>query len=601
MKINSIRVSNILSFEHQDNIDQCQEIKFGDGLNIIIGPNGAGKSNFLEIVNQLFNNALFFGCQYVEDHIIAKKNNKPNVNLQETLKPTNRAHGLVKNHHSDTEKKQIQIDIGLSETDKDNLVFIQQNLEEITKLFKKYAVGHPQFPTSVTTEELKQINSVTLLFEDSGNTAKLANMTNQVNETITFVLLYLQNFNFLQYIILIANTEDGKNWKPLNNTFSMISSYRNYNALSQNFTVQQSENNAVAQIKTDMQNEKFLHAENKEPIVFTYVKHKIGYAFHNMLIEHGYDEKKDQAEEITEPTYVKINDILKKTLGLKLHVTKQHQNTLEYPFDFLDEKTGEKISIQELSGGEKGILHFILSIFGYDLENGVMIIDEPEIHIHPQMQQQYLEMMLESVQHMTMQIIAVTHSPEFVNSKTIDGCLRFYRDKDGYTKVLVPKLDNRERDLVRILDYTKATRVLFSNKVVLVEGDSDAYFYRFYYDQYKKNEDELPTLEFQYMMSKDYYSDWKKFFNDWQIETHFIRDKDDFGGTNSDIEKKYGEGIYILKKGKLEDYIGNKKSNKLENAIDFCKSRFNDWKDNPDYKEKIEELNQIFDKIVGKC
>jgi DNA repair exonuclease SbcCD ATPase subunit len=64
MQIKSIKISNILSFEYKDNIDDCEKISFDTGLNILIGPNGAGKSNFLEILNQIFKTTLFKQCVF---------------------------------------------------------------------------------------------------------------------------------------------------------------------------------------------------------------------------------------------------------------------------------------------------------------------------------------------------------------------------------------------------------------------------------------------------------------------------------------------------------------------------------------------------------
>lgn len=35
----------------------------------------------------------------------------------------------------------------------------------------------------------------------------------------------------------------------------------------------------------------------------------------------------------------------------------------------------------------------IFSIYGYDLEDGLMIIDEPELHLHPQLQKQFIQLL----------------------------------------------------------------------------------------------------------------------------------------------------------------------------------------------------------------
>ena len=51
MKIQELKISNILCFKHYENLDVCPAIKFKDSLNILIGTNGAGKSTALEVIN----------------------------------------------------------------------------------------------------------------------------------------------------------------------------------------------------------------------------------------------------------------------------------------------------------------------------------------------------------------------------------------------------------------------------------------------------------------------------------------------------------------------------------------------------------------------
>jgi len=127
MKINSIRISNILSFEHKSEIDESQQIKFADGLNVLIGPNGAGKSNFLEIINQLFNKSLFQPVTFTEEHLNKFHNTGVAVNLNRTLNVDRGQTDLVKNNSSSNNVKEIKIEIGINENDKKNLFFISPN------------------------------------------------------------------------------------------------------------------------------------------------------------------------------------------------------------------------------------------------------------------------------------------------------------------------------------------------------------------------------------------------------------------------------------------------------------------------------------------
>lgn len=596
MKINSIRISNILSFEHKDNIDNCEEIKFNDGLNILIGPNGSGKSNFLEIINILFKNSFLRNSTFTDDHIKEYHKTGAAISLNRTLELSRGSFSLLKNNKSTTNIKKIKIELGLTDSDKKNITFIQDHRNELKEILQKYSRNLIDFP-EVDNSELQTIESITLDFIDEGNTQVLANSTEFENEAERFVSLYLQNFNHLQNLILVANREESKDWPPLKDTFAIMSSYRNYDQISPSFKIEPKENAALSELKGKLIEQKLLHSEEKEPIVFSFLKHKIGYSFHKLVSKIGISEDHDPIEDFTDENFCKINKILEKNLDLNLHVKRLDINTLDYEFNFVDTKTGQNVKILELSAGEKGIIYFILSIFGFDLKNGVMIIDEPEIHIHPQLQELCLELLESTSNDLKLQFIIATHSPVFVNSRTMAGLQRFYL-KDRYTKTVISKRRNEEKDIIRFLDFTRATRILFTDKVILVEGDSDEYFFRFYFEYYLKNNSEIKKIDLMHIIGKDYYSDWKKFFDDWQIKTFFIRDKDDFGGSDTDIESKYNDGIFILKKGKLEDYIGQEHSNKLKNVVEFCKSKFESWKIVEENKSKLAELNLIFDKIT---
>lgn len=56
----------------------------------------------------------------------------------------------------------------------------------------------------------------------------------------------------------------------------------------------------------------------------------------------------------------------------------------------------------------KEIIH-LFSIYGFDLESGVMVIDEPELHLHPQIQEISRYNLIQLLNTFT--IIIATHSP----------------------------------------------------------------------------------------------------------------------------------------------------------------------------------------------
>lgn len=597
MKINSIRISNILSFQKFDDINNAPDIKFNDGLNIIIGPNGAGKSNFLEIINQIFNNVLLSSFNFNEQVIPQHKQNDE-VQLQNTIQIQNLNRDLPSNNRSDSNIKQVKIIVGLNENDKENLKFLRRNVEQLNTLSQTYSNSPFTFPNTVSDEDIEKINEIELFFENSNKTSFNVS-TSFSNPIEVFISIYLRMFNLIQYLIIINNKEKKSNWKPLKNTFAIISGYRNYNQIQPNQTVQ-NESSDLQQIKQKMIQETTKSSSNEEPVVFSYVRHKLVYDYHRLRVKIGTPDGFDPIDKFQNPIFYSLNKILQSTLRIKLHITRPDDYSLNYVMQFVDTKTGQPVNVTELSAGEKGIIHFIFSIHGYDLENGVMVIDEPEIHLHPQIQEKYIDILNEAIKDMKMQFIIATHSPILVNSKTIESVKRFYKNTDDFTEIIVSENTPKHHNLIKYLDYTKATHVIFSDHVILVEGESDAYAYQHYYENYKKRKKINKTLNFIHIVGVGAHNQWKKFFDDWKISSFFIRDLDNFAGGEEGIVKKYAENVFILKKGELEDYIGKIKSEKFHNAVDFCENRYEDWFENEDNADKIKELDEIFTMITSK-
>lgn len=83
----------------------------------------------------------------------------------------------------------------------------------------------------------------------------------------------------------------------------------------------------------------------------------------------------------------------------------------------------EPISIQNLSTGMKSfvILKMLLEK-GCLKEKDVLILDEPEIHLHPQWQIAYAELIVLLQKHFDLSVIVTTHSPYFVDAINLFSC-----------------------------------------------------------------------------------------------------------------------------------------------------------------------------------
>jgi len=124
----------------------------------------------------------------------------------------------------------------------------------------------------------------------------------------------------------------------------------------------------------------------------------------------NYPEKLKQSEFYTSLVFI-IKKYFNKTLSIK------YVNDL-ITFVLVDQ-FGQYITFAELSDGEQSLLSMIFTMYGYDLKQGMVIVDEPEIHFHPQMQRSFSRMIEKINQNIGTQFIISTYSPLFINESNI--------------------------------------------------------------------------------------------------------------------------------------------------------------------------------------
>lgn len=616
MRVNYLQLSNILSFKYEEDINSAFKIEFDPDLNIIIGGNGSGKSTALEAMNFVFTRVLFKCCEFDEYSF-----KRSIVDRKYALKVDDRSNHtsglrLQPNWDSELGSQSIRILITLDDIDKANINHIANNYGHIRHIFEVYSyINTPEDFVSIENDMEVDINITFNYREDRYETS----YTNSVPKSVQFYLEYYQAIN---EAITIHNNEHTNYIAPLGSTFSMLSAFRNYNTFSLQTSLQ---SNPVSQLREIRRNSSYRSNHDQsdsEPAIFNIVKLKLGEEYLNFLKgTKDIDEAKDAVNRLK-----MVNDINDKLelLNLKFYIELTDLRTWSYEFRFYDTKNERDLGdINSLSAGQKSIMHLIFEAYGRDdVNGGLIIIDEPEIHLHYQFQFEYLKILEKLAKEQGVQYIIVTHSEGFISNKTIGHVKRFSLNEERNSVVCTPDIREDQRKLIEILNNTWAARVLFLDRVLLVEGQDDEYFFRV---AIKKLQPDLSQNITVYgVRGKDSISSFKSFFKSFGLKVYVIKDLDatgeDFYGRGNavsfrnsgeagiiryrrdhpdldqQIELRYSSDEFYLKKGAIEQYTGKEKG--IDHVIDFCENEMDNFLNSDD--EKAKEICKIIGLIANK-
>jgi hypothetical protein len=613
MRVNYLQLSNILSFKYEEDINSAFKIEFDPDLNIIIGENGSGKSTVLEAMNFVFTRILFRHCEVDEYKFLLSAANRKDA-LEVDDPPNCTGFRLQSNWDSDSKSQKIRISTTLDNIDRTNINHIADNYGHIKNILGLYS--HINTPEDFAPIDNDMDIDIDITFNHKEDVCD----TVYISSVPTHVQFYLEYYQAINEAIAIYNNEHTDHMAPLGNSFSILSAFRNYDTFALQTSLQSDPASQLRNIKRSSSYRSNNDQSGIEPLIFNIVKLKLGEK-HLRLIQEGKNIDDATVAINSLPLITNINERLK-LLNLKLSIKPTNIRTWSYEFRFRDIKNDRELGdINSLSAGQKSIIHLIFEAYGRDdVNGGLIIIDEPEIHLHYQFQFEYLKILEKLAKEQGVQYIIVTHSEGFISNKTIGHVKRFSLNEERNSVVCTPDIREDQRKLIEILNNTWAARVLFLDRVLLVEGQDDEYFFRV---AIKKLQPDLSQNITVYgVRGKDSISSFKSFFESFGLKVYFIKDLDATGkdlyhyknqkslktdeennkyreehlDVDEKIESRYPFGEFYLKKGAVEQYTGKLKG--IEHVIDFCENEMDNFLKSDD--EKAKEIYKIIGLIAGE-
>ncbi|MFT4929870.1 MAG: putative ATP-binding protein involved in virulence [Phenylobacterium sp.] len=401
LQITSLTLTNFRVFD-QLNIDFCHQPQHQSALTVIVGSNGAGKTTLL---NALMNSLSWFIAK------IKSPNSKGQV-----------IEALDINNHHHVESASIITELSIKED-------LHYNIE-LTK--------------SAQTSQTNKKNKFTSI----GELANIYKLLNAKNSNFNFPIVAYYGIERAVEIsakdIISANEILGQPlWNKFDGYADALSNTTNFKQFFQWFKQCEDIANAANKPSQTLQSEiKALQAELNSDFVTTMERQGQLQDEAKVFLADFKQKKQQEIEHLTtilnskkrqpDRTLEYVTKAIERFMPGFANLRVQRTPNL----DMLIDKNELTLSVLQLSQGEKSLIALVgdiarrLILLNPSLEdplkgNGVVLIDEIDLHLHPKWQQTVLTNLVETFP--SIQFITTTHSPQVITSIHSD-CIRVIHD-----------------------------------------------------------------------------------------------------------------------------------------------------------------------------
>jgi len=539
MKIESLTIENVKSFYKPG------ELTPNSGMNVFIGSNGGGKTTFLNLMRLLLLGHL------VKQYEIFKQ-----TDGREEIREVNLSDDAVSEKHFErpNETNSITIKIKATKEDIKNANILLANVKLIKKTFNEVQ----NMPSNVQNFFMNF-----KMFEEQTYEYVLKN--NTISPTNDNFLLYLKNINLFSLLIERHNQSNNDNKiDELSIPIFYIPSTRKVHGEALVILADFDPANLLQQSITNPDQEH----------LFKLIKYRICSIYRKLR------ESDDEFKR-----HPKIKNLIENLGKIGFDFTLELKNDNKNAYKFIISKNKKKIEISKLSAGEQQLIYFVFLLSFSNVKNGVVLIDEPELHLHPTWQKLLLHVLYEISKDSQIQIFLVTHSANLIDVDTIKDIIRIYYDYDSDTSKFFKAPANSNNSFYhRFLNATNNEKVFFSDFVIVCEGICDKYVFSQF--NLLKSISKNKVGELIEDGGVDKIDGIRKFLDAWKIKNYVIVDSN---ATCSD-----STGAYRLKRVDISEYFGFGKDNKpLSKFIDY-------FQNGDEFPEDLKnELNVIIQQITS--
>ena len=490
MLVRRVAIENVRSF-----LDRA-ELMLDGPITIVIGPNGGGKTNLLDTIVIMLRRHLF-ASMYAAHAPTPEQPNRYEFRQNDVLNNM-----ILERHSAGAGRDQIvDIEVEVTSRDLENMHSMQNDAERLTELASKKYVNFNLL--NAKSWKLDEITEGTRFVYRVFN----GNLQGVENSSSSF-LQYLKMFEMdgsLREEFELAPLATPLVYLPVNRSASGFQSnveLAGYNA----FETKRHSDATSSRSATSIVNLAVGRLAQK----------------FRMLLE---KDKGIAASEFRDDVNLKE---LTKLLGeLGYEWTLETVNPLKNQYDIRLKKQGSSFLVGAASSGERELLTYLFAIFALNVRDAIIIVDEPELHLHPKWQKTLLQLFIRLAQSTGNQFLLATHSPTFVSPESIQFVSRvFSHQQRSHILRLNTTILPEAKHLLNIVNSQNNERLFFADEVVLVEGLSDRIFFEAVLDQHGRSSSSRSILEVISVGGKGFFEAYTKVLRACEMRYSIISDLD---------------------------------------------------------------------------
>lgn len=441
MLLRRVRIENVRSF-----LDAA-ELRLDGPVSIIIGPNGGGKTNLLDTVVTMLRRFLLNRSYAV---------NAPNPTSPDQMmfQHNELLNQMSLDRHMDgaTRDQVVEVELEVTSPDIEAISKIQSDAET---LIAASAARYRNIQQTFANVENWNVNVLTkgqrITFQLSGNQIK-----HDGSEAAKLYQEFLEKFE----IDSALRSESG--FEALRRPLLYLPVNRAVQGLSMR--------TMLANFRPWEQHRQNDAANSRNPNSGI-VAEAIGSIALRYRLLQEQDNTSAKEALMTDPALVELSRVLGK-LGYSWSLETISAERNEY--DLRLKKQGLSFLASAASSGERELLTYLLGIYALNIRDALIIVDEPELHLHPKWQKVLLDVFVELSDQTGNQFLLATHSPTFVSPDSLQYVSRVYSEKQK-SNIISLQLSSlpSKKHLFSCITSQNNERVFFADAVVLVEGLSD--------------------------------------------------------------------------------------------------------------------------------